>query len=143
MTMQNGFNGTRQIVDVAINTGSTALLATGPVRHVKITESALTSAGAPNTLQGFEYQLISIDLATGVKTLGPWIPAGTPTADAGDADLSTVELGDPMSVYGPHGSILGNGPSNIIGLPPTPATVLCNLRSLTGTATSLVVVQDY
>lgn len=132
------FNGTQTIVDIAGSAGVTPLLATGPVRFVRGIESVLTSTGAANTLQGFQYQLVNGD-----GTLGQWIPVTTPAAETGDVGDTVMEIGDPMSLRGPHGSILGNGPNYQIGIGVSPATVLCNLRSLTATPTSVIITQYY
>lgn len=137
------FNGTQTIVDIAANTGATVLLATGPVRFVKGVESVLTSAGAANTLQGFQYQLVSKN-TDGSVNLGPWIPLTTPAAESGDIADTVMEIGDPMSLRSSHGSMIGNGPQTLgMGLPALPATTLCNLRSATGTATSVIISQYY
>ena len=141
--MSNRFNGTQAIVDIAGNAGATALLATGPVRFAKGVESTLTSAGVANVLQGFEYQLVTKN-ADGSVNLGPWILIATPSAESGDVADTVMEIGDPMSLRGPYGSIIGNGPQTYgQGLPPTAATTLCNLRSATATPTSVVVTQNY
>lgn len=132
------FNGTKTIVDIAGSAGLTPLLATGPVRFVRGVESVLTFAGAANTLQGFQYQINNGD-----GTFGPWLPVPTPSAEGGDPVDTIMEIGDPMSLRGPHGSILGNGPGVLIGIGVTPAQTLANLRSLTATATSVIVTQDY
>lgn len=137
------FNGTVKVVDIAGSAGSTAILATGPLRYLKIIESALTAAGGANTLQGFQYQLSTTDPTTGVVTLGPWIPVGTPSTEAGSDAYDTMQLGDPMALQGSSGSILGNAGGYIIGIGATNPTTLCKLRSSTATPTSVVVTQYY
>lgn len=130
------FNGTQTIVDIAGSAGLTPLLATGPVRFVRGVESLLTAAGNANTLQGFQYQIVNPD-----GTVGQWISVDVPATEGGDGVDTIMQIGDPMSLSDPHGSIIGNGPSFMLG--PTAAQTLCNLRSLTVTATSVMIQQDY
>lgn len=122
-----GFNGTRKIIDIAGDAGETDLMATGPVRYIEIEESPITADGSANTLQGFQYQLPN-------DSFTQWQEA---------TKGETVEIGDPMALRGSHGSILGNGPNVLVGIGPTPATVLAKLRSATGTGTSVTVTQHY
>lgn len=126
-----GFNGTRQIIDIP-GSGSAlqAILATLPVRYVKVVESLLTAAGAPNVLQGFNYEIPNDDTTNGFGQLLN-IPPGV-----------VLELGDPMSLHGVHGALLGNGPNVIVGIPGgTPATTLFTARSATATGTSIEITQ--
>lgn len=132
------FNGTQTIVDIAGSAGLTPLLATGPVRFVRGVESLLTAAGAANTLQGFQYQIVNPD-----GTVGQWISVDVPATEGGDSTDTIMQIGDPMSLSDPRGSIIGNGPGFMLGLGPTAAQTLCNLRSLTVTATSVMIQQDY
>lgn len=123
-----GFNGTKTIVAVpGSGVPPVALLATGPVRYVKIVESQLTPAGAANAAQGFEYAL----------------PNDGFVANFGVVPYDVAEIGDPMALRGSHGTMLGNGPNVNIGIGATPAATLANLRSLTATPTYVVVDQYY
>ena len=54
-----------------------------------------------------------------------------------------MELGDPMALHGPHGTLLGDGPNTVVGASLRPATTLFLAQSATGTGTSLLVTQYY
>lgn len=124
-----GFNGTRQIIDLAAAGALTDILATGPVKYILVKESQLTSAGAANVPQGFEYKLPN----DGFTQLLETIPN------------DVLEIGDISARFNRDGSILGNGPSYIQGSPTgvTPATVLFKAQSAGATATSIEVSQFY
>lgn len=124
---QGGGNFTRNIIDIPANGALLAILATGPVRYVKVKESQLTAAGAANEPQGFEYTLPNDNFTQLLETI------------PGD----TLGIGDPMSLRGSHGSILGNGPNVILGVGPTPATTLFKAQALTAAPTSIEVTQYY
>lgn len=123
-----GFNGTKQIIDIAANGTLTPILATGPLVYFEVKESQLTSTGAVNVPQGFEYKLPN----DGFKALFATIPG------------ETLKIGDRKGHYKGSGSILGNGPESPgAGVPPRVAKTLLEAQSLTGTATSLEVTQWY
>lgn len=128
-----GFNGTRQIIDIP-GDGSAfqAILATGPVRYIKVVESLLTAEGVANTLQGFNYEIPNDNTTPGFSQVLNIPPS------------VVLELGDPMSLHGIHGALLGNGPNVVVGIiGGTPATTLFTARSQTATATSIEVTQYY
>jgi hypothetical protein len=127
-TGMNGFNGRRKIIDIPANGTLLSILATGPVRYIEVKESQVTSAGAPNVPQGFEYRLPNDGFTQTLAT----IPG------------ELLEIGDPMSKRGPRGSMIGNGPDMPgMGLPAQPATTLFKAESLTATPTSIEVTQYY
>jgi hypothetical protein len=129
MSKVGGFNGTRTVVDIHATGTLTAVLATGPVVYVEVEESQVTAAGAVNTPQGFQFKLPNDDFTQLLEV----IPGEVMTF--GDRHGSHAGPGS--------GSILGNGPSYIIGIGATAATTLFEAQSLTATATSIVVTQYY
>lgn len=128
MSRQGGFNGTRQIIDIAATGAAlTPILATGPVRYVLVRESQKTAAGAANVPVGFEYTLPNDGFIQALETI------------PGD----TMEIGDPMALHdASHGSILGNGPNPNIGIGTSAATTLFKAGSIAA-ATSIEVTQYY
>jgi hypothetical protein len=142
---QPGFNGVQYILDIATDAAVTQLLAKGPVRFVEVIESVLTAEGVANTLQGFQYQLPNDTTnAAGRPGFTTWFPITTPSAEDGDPADAKLEIGDRQAKYGKFGTLLGNGPDTPgAGQPPIAATVLANLRSATGTATSVIVRQYF
>jgi hypothetical protein len=128
--MAAGFNGTQQILD--IGAGATInVLATGPVRRIRIDESNVKADGSANAKQGIAYLIPNDGTASGFTTLFE--------PDLGES----VVLGDIPGDHGPLGSCLGNGPGFIVGIGATPATILAKVKSATATGTSIVVRQDY
>jgi len=141
--MPAGFNGTQQILDIPANTGAfLAVLATGPVRRLTIEESPRTAEGAENALVGeIDYQIPNDGSGAGFTTVFQAIGANDETAQ-GQVTPAAFLLGDRPGDHGPLGSLLGNGPSFLVGIGTTPATTLCKVRSA-GAATSVLVRQDY
>lgn len=125
------FNGTRQVIDVVAVGAFTTVLATGPVTYVKVKESQVTTEGAANVPQGFLYQL----WLNATRTWGPLL-------ETIPGDVMTI--GDEMTSGSRHGSIVGNGAQTLgMGMPPTAATPLFRVQSLTATPTSIEVSQYY
>lgn len=138
-----GFNGTQQIIDINASTGAfIAILATGPCRKLTVEESPLTKAGGANTLVGLiQYEIPNDTSATGFSEIFEAIGADTIAAQ-GNIQPASFELSDDQGFHGPQGSILGNGPSFLLGIGATPAATLCMVRS-GGAATSIRVRQIY
>lgn len=124
----SGFNGTKQIIDIPAAGTLQDILLTGPADYVEIVESQLTSAGAANVPQGFQYKLPNDEFVR----LFEKIPG------------QTLEIGDRQGHYKGRGSVLGNGPDTPgAGVPPRAATVVAKVQSLTATPTSVEVTQWY
>lgn len=141
----NGFNGTRQIIDIPGSGGAfLAILATGPVRKVTVQESVTTAAGVANPLQGqLDYLIPNDNTAAGFTQKLSAIGANDETSQ-GEIVPAEFDLGDDFGDHGPLGSMIGHGPQTLgMGLPPTAATTLCKVRSGTATATSILVTQYY
>ena len=136
--MPSGANGTQQILDIAAGT-TLPVLASGPLRFLRIIESAKTSTGAANAPVGLNYTIPNDGTPNGFTTIFPVNPPSGAVTDT----PSKIELGDPMALHGPYGTPLGNGPGMIVGIGPTPATTLCRVASATGAATSILVEQFY
>lgn len=125
------FNGTRQVIDIVATGAFTTVLATGPVTYVKVKESQVTAEGAANVPQGILYQL----WLNSTRTWGPLL-------ETIPGDVMTI--GDEMTQGSHRGSIVGNGPQTLgMGMPPTAATPLFRVQSLTATPTSIEVSQYY
>ncbi len=122
------FNGTKQIIDIPANGTLQAILATGPAVYVTVKESQLTSTGAANVPQGFQYKLPNDKFTRLFETI------------PGD----TLEIGDRMAGHSHHGSPLGNGPDAPgAGVPARAATTLFTAQAVGGTGTSIEVTQYY
>ena len=132
------FNGTKQIIDLNGSAGALiAILATGPLRRFKITESLVTSAGVANTPQGLQYTIPG-----SAKTF--YLPAPSTTNEPSEFPAIEVPDRDDASFHAAFGNVLGNGPDTPgAGVAPTLATTLCSVKSLTGTGTSVEVTQIY
>jgi hypothetical protein len=136
--MPAGFNGTRQIMDIPAG-GTLAVLATGPLRYLQVTESTRTSTGVANAPAGLNYTIPNDGSPAGFTTL---FPVNPPSNGASDTPTK-IELGDPMALHGPHGTMIGNGPGMLPGIGPTLATTLCKVSPATAAGTSVLVEQYY
>ena len=137
--MGAGFNGTRKVIDIPASSGAfLPILATGLCRRVVVEESPITAEGAANTLVGLiDYQIPNDNFATTLRAIG-----ANDETSMGQIVPASFELSDSSGYHGPTGSVIGNGPGVLLGIGPTPATTLCNVRS-GGAATSVVVTQYY
>jgi len=126
---QGGGNFTRTVIDIGANGAPTKILATGPVVYIEVVESQVTAENAANVPQGFLYRLPNDGFVQELEVV--------PGDKASIGDRQGKHAG------GGFGSILGNASSFLIGVGVTPATVLFDAQSLTGTATSLQITQWY
>jgi hypothetical protein len=133
------FNGTRVILDINGNAGAvTPIYATGPVTKLVIRESVLTSTGANNGPQGLQYQLPG-------STQWIAIPAASTTNDPGDFPKISIPDSEDYGFHAHERYVIGMGPDSPgAGVPPSVnGTLLLNIKSLTGTATSIQVDKIY
>lgn len=125
--------GSDQVIDVVA--GGTAILATGPLRKLKITESTIKADG------------ITANIPTGLDVSDPTgavyriLP---PTSAENGAEPESFERGTDNAFHGPHGAILGNGANSPgAGIAPIAATTLCTVKPTNGGTTSVRVQQWY
>lgn len=139
--MPSGFNGIQYIQDIPAGAGVpiTPILAKGPCRRLTVTESLLTSTGTANAPVGLNYSIPNDGTTNGFTTV---FPVNPPSYGASDTP-TRILLGDGVGDLGPFGSLLGNGPSVLIGIGATPAITLCKVAGAGGAATSVLVRQDY
>lgn len=134
--MPNFAWGSDTIVDVVA--GGTPILATGPLRKLKITESVIKADGlTANVPTGLDVTLPEDNYTQVVRILPP-------TAAEAGAEPESFELGQDAAFHGPHGADLGNGANSPgAGIPAQPATTLCKLKPTGGGTTSVRVQQWY
>jgi hypothetical protein len=137
--MGNPFNGTRVIADINGNSGTvTPIYGTGPVTKLVIRESIFTAGGSNNSPQGMQYQLPGST---------QWIPVPAPSTTNEPGDFPKIAIPDD-SDYGYHAHerfVIGMGPDSPgAGVAPSVnGTLLLNIKSLTGSGTSVQVDQIY
>jgi hypothetical protein len=140
-----GFNGRKRVININASTGAfLPILATGPTRKCVVEESPLKADGSTaDTLVGLiQYQIGNDGSANGFTQTFEAVGGNTETAE-GQVVTASFTLGDDFGDHGPLGSVIANGPQTLgMGLPPTGATALCNVRS-GGAATSVIVTEWY
>jgi|SRR5882724_6749871 len=133
--MAGGFNGRVRLIDLPAGGGFSPVSATGPVRGWECRESVLTSTGAANTPQGFKVQIPNDGSVAGFATTFAR-PAPSVTNEPGEFPIWRER--NLISEHAMVGEVIG-GPGGAAGagIGTLPATVLCNLASLTATATTI------
>lgn len=139
---QPGFSGNRYLLDINANTGAfVQVLAKSPLRRLVVKESTIKEDGSANTLQGIlQYRIPNDDTEAGFTTIFQEAGANDTTSQ-GDVNAAEITLGSPNTAFGPWGELLGNGPNVIVGIGPTPATHLMDLRSGTATGTTVEITE--
>lgn len=140
MPANGGPNLIRRLIAVGAAGAPTAITATGPTRGWRIIESPVTTANAAQATQGFEVQIPNDNSANGFTTwfARPAIVAGVPYND------NYFENWNQISEHGPYGEAFA-GPGGAVGAGAgtTTATLLCNVQSLTATATTIEIVEYF
>jgi hypothetical protein len=137
--MGNPFNGSKQIIDINNNVGAlTPIYATGPVTRFVVRESLVTAEGETNAPQGLLYTLPG-----NAQTFA--IPAASTTNDPGDFPAIEIPDREDSGYHAHERFVIGMGPDSPgAGVAPSVnGTLLCSVKSLTGTATSVQVDQIY
>lgn len=143
MPLKNGGpNLVRRLILVAANNAAapTAVTATGPCRGWRIIESPVTTVNGAQATQGFEVQIPNDNTAAGftVWFARPAIVAGVPYND------NYFENWNRISEHGPVGeAFAGIGGALGAGIGTTNPTLLCNVQSLTSTATTIEIVEYF
>ena len=143
--MPKGQNGgpnlIRRLIAVGATGAPTAIYATGPTKGWWMIESPGTLAGDAQTSEGFQVQIPNDDSAAGFSQ---WF-----TRPAVNAAVSPLEVyfdnWNHIGAHGPYGEVFA-GPGNPTagsGIGATTATLLCNVQSLTGTATVIEIVEYF
>jgi hypothetical protein len=140
-----GYAGNQYIVDIGTDTAAfTAILAKSTVRRLVIEESTLTSTGSANTLQGLiQYKIPNDGTADGFTTLFQAVGANDETSE-GQIVPAKIELGNKVGQIAAFGEVIGQLGQPIVGNNPpglTAATTMIQLRSGTGTGTSVMVTE--
>lgn len=141
MALKNGGpNLVRRLIAVGAAGAPTAILATGPCRGWRITESPVTTGDAAQATQGFECQIPNDNSAAGFTTwfARPAIVAGVAYPD------NYFENWNQISEFGPHGEAFA-GPGGAIGAGggTLAATLLANVQSHTATPTTIEIVEYF
>jgi hypothetical protein len=139
-----GPNTNIRLIDINGDAGAfVSILATGPTRGWRIIESILSAEAAASTPQGFTI-LIPNDgsAAPGFNTL-----FARPAANVADepGEFPFFENWNRISAHGPDGDVFA-GPGNAspgLGITATTPTVLCKIRSLTATVTTIEIVEYF
>ena len=135
-----GFSGNQRIVDINADTGAfVSILAQSTVTKLIIEESPLTSTGSANTLQGsLQYKIPNDNTTNGFTTIFEALGANTDTTVADVQPARIVLEGVPNRFGQPQ--IIGQVGQQVIGVTGlNAATTMIELRSGTGTGTSVVV----
>lgn len=136
-----GPNLTRRLIAVGVNGAPTKVFATGPCRGWRCQESPVTTPGnAAQASQGFEVQIPNDGTAGGFTT---WFarPANSANFSPNDNFFENFNV---ASEHGANGEVFA-GPGGALGagIGTTAATLLCNLESLTATATTIEFVEYF
>ena len=142
---QPGYSGNQYILDINANSGAFVnIVAKSTVRRLVVEESSITSAGAANTLQGIlQYKVPNDNTANGFTTIFQAVGGNTEAAE-GTVVVAKFELGNKVGQIGAWGEIIGQLGQPIIGNNPpglTTATTMAQVRSGTGTGTSVMVTE--
>jgi hypothetical protein len=109
-----------------------------------VEESSITVAGGANTLQGIlQYKVPNDNTLNGFATIFQAVGGNTEAAE-GTVVVAKFELGNKVGQIGAWGEIIGQLGQPIIGNNPpglTNATVMAQVRSGTGTGTSVMVTE--
>lgn len=146
MPAKNGGPNTNiRLIDINGDAGAfVSILATGPTRAWRIQESIIKQAdGSSVTPQGFTIQIPNDGTAAPGFNTTFARPAASETNEPGEFPF--FENWNRISEHGPTGEVMG-GPGNATpgsGIGVTVATVLCKIRSLTATATTIEIVEYF
>ena len=137
-----------RVVDIGASGSPTTILATVYCRRWKVRESLVKADGTTaNTPQGFSVQVCdnSVTPTKAAGTFGPLVrrAAGSTTNEPGDFPEYNYPEPDDASFHGPLGSIVARGPDVLLGVGPVAAQALGKFASLTATATSLEVIEEF
>ena len=139
---QNGGpNLIRRVIAVGAQGAPVSIYATGPTRGWRIIESPGTVAGAAQASQGFQVQIPNDNSANGFSQ---WFSRPVWSANVAPQDQYFDNF-NIASEHGPHGEVFGS-PGNATpgsGITPTTATLLANVQSFTGTATTIEIVEYF
>jgi len=127
-----GPNTTIRLIDIPANGNLKTIVATGPTRAFKVSESVITAEGANNNPQGFQYKVPNDGSAAGFTTLFA-------RAATGDFDQRNF-----IAEHGPYGEVFaGAGNSQAAGIGATAATPLIKIQSATATATTIEITEYF
>ena len=139
-----GYAGQQYLLAINANTGAfVPVSAKGVVRRLVIEESPINADGTQNTLQGLiEYKIPNDTTANGFTTIFEAAGANIETT-VDEVEPARIVLGSDIADRNWMGEIIGQPGQQIIGQPAAQAaTVMVQLRSGTGTGTT-VLVKEY
>ena len=137
-------NLTRRLIDIpgdGANPAFIPVLATGPVRGWHIQESIVTAEGVAASAEGFQVKIPNDGSPAGFQTIFQRPAYSTANAPG---EFPFFENWNRISEHGPVGEAMGgagNIQSSAIG--PTTATLLFYVSSLTGTGTTIELVEYF
>jgi hypothetical protein len=139
-----GPNLTRRIIDLPANNANPKFIpiyATGPCKGWRVRESICSSVAAALASQGYQIKIPNDNSAAGFTTV---FQRPVYSANIAPEDLG-FENWNQISAHGPYGDAFANAanPTPGFGLGATTATILCYACSLTGTATSVEIVEYF
>ena len=137
-------NLTRRLIDIPGDGANPAFIpvyATGPVRAWRFQESIVTKGGAAASAEGFQVKIPNDGSATGFTTIFQR-PAYSTTNEPGEFPF--FENWHHISEHGPCGDAIGGaGNTQSAAIGPTTATLLFYVSSLTGTGTTIELVEYF
>lgn len=142
IAQNGGPNLIRRLIAVAANNAAapTKVFATGPCRGWRIIESPVNTSNSTQATQGYEVQIPNDNSANGFTTwfARPAIVSGVAYPD------NYFENWNRISEHGPTGeAFAGIGGALGAGIGTTNPTLLCNVQSLTSTATTIEIVEYF
>ncbi len=142
---QPGYSGNQYILDINADSGAFVnIVAKSTVRKLVVEESSITAAGAANTLQGLlQYKIPNDNTPNGFTTIFQAVGGNTEAAE-GTVVVAKFALGNLPGQIAAFGEIIGQLGQPIIGNNPpglTNATIMAQVRSGTGTGTSVMVTE--
>lgn len=139
---QPGFAGNKRIVDINGDAGLfISILAQSTVRRLVIEESALTSTGTTNALQGIlQYKIPNDNTTLGFTAIFAAVGGQTEAAE-GTVVPPRIELGNIIGQREASGEVIGQLGQPFPGGTPAAATTMIMLRSGTATGTSVIVTE--
>jgi len=140
-----GPNLVRRIIDIPAANAAAPFInitATGPARGWRIEESILSAEDVALSAEGFRVKIPNDGSAAGFTTV-----FGRPAYSSANepGTFPFFENWNHISEHGPFGEVFA-GPGNATpgsGIGATNATVLCQIGSLTNTATSIEIVEYF
>jgi len=137
-----------RVIDIGVAGSPTTILATVYCRRWKVRESLVKADGTTaNTPQGFSVQPAdnSSNANKSSPTYGPPVyrAAASTTNEPGNFPEYNYPESDDASFHGPLGSPVAKGPDVLLGVGVTVAQPLGKFASLTATATTLEVIEEF